>query len=218
MSCYHFQKVYTNNVKWLEFAMRMENIQDLPYAVGSYLSDDQKDEVIEYCENDLDATEAFFYKSIKQLSLRKEYSKIESCNLLNSSEIHLSKEIFSKALAKEMGLSQWEVKQLRTERDIVPIKDVIFGYINFNDPVNQETLREFESRIWESKKINNSPFKKADEDDSQITFQVKYKNVIREYAEGGLHSFGKPGIYESDEDWVLIDVDFKAESRNLEIG
>ena len=48
-----------------------------------------------------------------------------------------------------------------------------------------------------------------------VKFSKKYKNVIREYAEGGLHSFGKAGIYKSDADWLLVDVDFnKAESRH----
>jgi hypothetical protein len=41
-----------------------------------------------------------------------------------------------------------------------------------------------------------------------ISFSRPYKNVIREYAEGGLHSFGKAGIYESDDDYVLVDVDY----------
>lgn len=189
------------SLKWLEFAMRMINIQDLPYPVGSHLTDEQKDETIEYCENDLDATMRFFNKSLKQLTLRNEYSKIEKTNLLNSSEIHLSKEIFSKALAIEMGMNAWDVKQLRTYRKEVEIKDIIFPYIEFKDPINQKTLDEFKSRIW----IYNQDEEKALD---SISFQSKYKNVIREFAEGGLHSFGKPGIYSTDDDYILIDVDF----------
>ena len=35
------------SLKWLEFAMRLENVQDLPYKPGSILDDEEKDEVIE---------------------------------------------------------------------------------------------------------------------------------------------------------------------------
>jgi len=189
------------SLKWLEFALRMRNIQDLPYAVGSYLNDDQKDEVILYCENDLNATEAFFYKSLKQLTLRKEYSKLEGYNFLNSSEGNLAREIFSKVLSKELGISQWDIKKLRTYRKEVKLKDIIFDYIKFKDPINQSSLEEFRKRTW----YYNEDLEKAAE---SISFQVKYKNVIREYAEGGLHSFGKPGVYESDDEYILIDVDY----------
>ncbi len=192
------------SLKWLEFAMRMSNIQDLPYAVGSILSDSEKDIVIKYCENDLNATEAFFYKSLKQLTLRKQYGIIEKANFLNSSEGNLAREIFSKALGKEMQMSSWDVKKLRTYRTKVNINEIIFDYIKFNDPINQDTLDKFKSKVWT---YNDNP----DIASESISFQVLYKNVIREYAEGGLHSACKSGIYESDDDYILYDVDFKAE-------
>jgi hypothetical protein len=110
----------------------------------------------------------------------------------------MSKEIFGKYLAQEMGIGVKTLNQMRTPRTRVDIKDVIFDYIKFNDPINIDILNKFKDSVW---------LKDRDKKDG-IKFQVKYKNVIRDYAEGGLHSFGKPGIYESDDDWVLYDVDF----------
>lgn len=189
------------SLKWLEFAMRMKNIQDLPYRVGSFLTDDQKDNTILYCENDLNATEAFFYKSLKQLTLRKEYGKLSGVNMLNFSEGAIAREVFSKAFSKELDIPQWDVRKLRSYRSEVIIKDIIFPYISFEDPINNESLEKFKSKVWRY----DQDIEKSLE---SISFQTKYKNVVREYAEGGLHSACKAGIYESNEEYELWDVDY----------
>lgn len=189
------------SLKWLEFAMRLKNVEDLPYEVGTELTFDQMDHVKEYCFNDIDATYKFYLKSLKHIELRKFYTNHEDLSLMNESEIGMSKKIFGKYLSKEMGISIKELNQLRTNRSKVFIKDIIFDYIKFNDDVNKETLNRFNKSVWEynidEEKALNS-----------IKFSVPYKNVIREYAEGGLHSFGKSGIYETNDDYILVDVDF----------
>ncbi|AGO48907.1 putative DNA polymerase [Cellulophaga phage phi14:2] len=195
------------SLKWLEFAMLWDKLQDLPYKVGSVLTFEEMENVVSYCYNDVDATERFYYVSEKHIEIRTFYSELEGVDLMNASEIKMSKEIFSKALAKHMGISQWDVKKLRTFRKSVDIKDIIFPYIKFNDPGNQDALAQFERFKW----IDTSNMTKAEAKKHSLSFSAKYKNVTREFAEGGLHSFGKAGIYESDDDYVLVDVDFKVE-------
>lgn len=182
------------SLKWLEFAMRMENIEDLPYSPGSTLTNTQKDEVISYCRNDILATEMFYNASEKHISIRSFYTKKEGINLMNCSETKIAKEIFSKYLSREMGISNKELKKLRTYRGSVKLEDVIFDYIKFEDPINIETL----NRI---KKFNKTEYR-------NLKFSTEYKNVIREYGEGGLHSFGTSGIYKTTDYHLIVDVDF----------
>jgi len=195
----------STSLKWLEFAMRSHDVRDLPFKVGSELADDEKDELLSYCKHDVLETYKFFNKSLKHIELRQFYTRHEGLSLMNASEIKMSKEIFSKYLAKEMNMSVYDVKQLRTYRKHVDIKDIIFNYIKFNDPVNQEILTKFNSYRWRD--TSNMSKEKAKQ--YAISFSRPYKNVLREYAEGGLHSFGKPGIYESNDEYMLVDVDFK---------
>lgn len=197
----------STSLKWLEFAMRLPNVEDLPYKPGTFLTSEQMDEIISYCKNDIDATEQFYKKSSKHIEIRKFYTNLEGMNLMNASEIKMSKNIFGKYLSKEMNVDVKTLSQMRTERSEVNIKDIIFDYIKFNDPVNQEILEKFKSYKW----IDTSNMSKEQAQKHAITFSRNYKNIIREYAEGGLHSFGKAGIYETDDNYVLIDVDFKAE-------
>lgn len=192
------------SLKWLEFAMRWKNLQDLPYPVGSILTPEQMQDVVDYCYNDVDATEQFYNISKKHIELRQFYTDHEQMNLINGSEIKISKEIFSKHLSKEMDMSQWDVKQLRTFRNTFPISNIVFPYIKYNDPVNIRSLETFNNLNW----VDTSNMSKTEAKKHSVSFTVPYKNVTREYAEGGLHSFGKSGIYESDDDYILIDVDF----------
>ena len=92
----------STSLKWLEFAMRLPNVEDLPYKPGTILTFEQMDEIISYCKNDIDATEQFYKKSSKHIEIRKFYTNLEGINLMNASEIKMSKNIFGKYLSKEM--------------------------------------------------------------------------------------------------------------------
>lgn len=186
----------STSLKWLEFAMRSEDVRDLPYEVGSNLTSEQMDELLSYCKHDVLETYKFFNKSLKHIELRQFYTQHEGIDLMNASEIKIAKEIFIKYLSKELKTYPSIIRKGRTFRKKVDIKDIIFDYIKFNDKINQKVLNKYNNSTWYMNQNKG------------ISFQIPYKNVIREYAEGGLHSFGQPGIYESNDEYILIDVDF----------
>jgi len=187
------------SLKWLEFAMRLENVEDLPYEPGTILTYSQMDHIIEYCDNDINATEKFYELSTKHIEIRKFYTKLEGINLINASETKIAKEIFAKYLSKDMNVSVWDLKQMRTKRSYIPIKDIIFPYIKFKHKQNIKMLDYFKSIHWRSTEEGFS---------TKISHSNEYLNVKREYGEGGLHSFGKAGIYESNDEYIVYDVDF----------
>jgi hypothetical protein len=179
--------------------MRMDNIQDLPYKPGTILKEIEMDEIIMYCRNDLDATDEFFKLSNKHIKIREFYSNLEGINLINASETKIAKEVFGKYLSKDMGISYKDLKLKRTNRYHINIKDIIFPYIKFNDPINQRLLDFFNDFVWKSNDEGYS---------SKIAYSNSYVNVNREYGEGGLHSFSKAGIYESNDEYMVYDLDF----------
>jgi hypothetical protein len=194
----------STSLKWLEFAMRMENVADLPYKPGTYLTDDQMDHIIEYCRNDLDATHEFFKLSEKHIHIRQFYSKKEGINLMNASETKIAKDVFGKYLSMDMGITYKELKKLKTPRYNVDIKDVIFDYIKFKDPSNIELYE----KIRDSKWVDKSDMSKAEAKLHTISFTRNYKGIKRVCGEGGIHSFGKSGIFTSDDEYMIYDLDF----------
>lgn len=192
----------STSLKWLEFAMRLENVQDLPYPVDMILSNQEMDEIIEYCKNDIKATYDFYKLSLKHIDIRQYYTQLEGINLMNASETKIAKDVFGKYLAKDLGIDYKELRTMRTERDKIIIKDIIFPYIEFKHKQNIEVLDYYNSVIW------HKPKEFKDKENSQLKYSINYFNVKREFGEGGLHSFGKAGIYESNEDYIVYDLDF----------
>lgn len=188
----------STSLKWLEFAMRLPNVEDLPYKPGTILTFDEMDHIIKYCRNDLDATHDFFNLSSKHIAIRQFYTNKEDINLINASETKIAKDVFGKYLSKEMGISYKDLRKLRTERYNIDIKDIIFPYIKFEDEENIKLLEYFNSIQWKS----NGEYS------TKIQHSNTYLNVKREYGEGGLHSFDKGAIYESNDEFMIYDLDF----------
>ena len=188
----------STSLKWLEFAMRLPNVEDLPYKPGTILTYDEMDHIIKYCRNDLDATHDFFNLSSKHIAIRQFYTNKEDINLINASETKIAKDVFGKYLSKEMGISYKDLRKLRTERYNIYIKDIIFPYIKFEDEENIKLLEYFNSIEWKS----NGEYS------TKIQYSNTYLNVKREYGEGGLHSFDKGAIYESNDEYMIYDLDF----------
>ena len=140
----------STSLKWLEFAMRLPNVEDLPYKPGTILTYDEMDHIIKYCRNDLDATHDFFNLSSKHIAIRQFYTNKEDINLINASETKIAKDVFGKYLSKEMGISYKDLRKLRTERYNIYIKDIIFPYIKFEDEENIKLLEYFNSIEWKS--------------------------------------------------------------------
>jgi hypothetical protein len=191
----------STSLKWLEFAMRMKNIEDLPYKPGSLLTLNQMEHTVNYCRNDLDATHQFFNASTKHIAIRQFYSNKESINLINASETKIAKDVFGKYLSKEMGVSYKKLRTLRTDRYTMSIKDLIFPYIKFNHSENNDMLEYFKNVEWKSDGEGNS---------TKLQYSNTYLNVHREYGEGGLHSFDKSGIYKSNDEYMIYDLDFSS--------
>ena len=190
----------STSLKWLEFAMRLPNVEDLPYKPGTILTYDEMDHIIKYCRNDLDATHDFFNLSSKHIAIRQFYTNKEDINLINASETKIAKDVFGKYLSREMGISYKDLRKLRTERYDISIKDLIFPYIKFEDEENIKLLEYFNSIQWKS----NGEYS------TKIQYSNTYLNVKREYGEGGLHSFDKGAIYESNDEYMIYDLDFNS--------
>jgi len=122
------------SLKWIQFSMRYHNIEEMPISHDEYITKDQIPEILSYNWNDVDSTEDFFKKIYFETELRETLSEKYQLNLLNASEPRLAKEIFAKFLSEEMHIPKYQLKQLKTQRDSIAVKDIIFPYIGFESP------------------------------------------------------------------------------------
>lgn len=189
------------SLKWVEFSINHEKVQDLPYKFDRPLHSSQFDEVIEYCKNDVNATRLFAEEMRDLIQLRitqdKQYPDLR---LRNKSDSSVGETLFLYYMSESMGVPMKELKKRRTFRGSIPVKDIILPYINFKTPEFQSILNWYnESKTGGLEKV------------------VKYKGIDYVFAEGGLHASWENKIFEADNKHDIIDIDVSSFYPNAAI-
>lgn len=181
------------SLKWLEFAMRLENVEDLPYEPGTYLTSSQMDHIIGYCDNDIDATEEFYNKSLDNIEFRKQMSKELNHNVINYSDVKIGEYINQKTYEKISNRDYFEFKNKRTYRKSFNIKELIPNFIKYKSNYLNKFLDE----------IKNVSFN-SDED---FVRNLKFAGIELTFAKGGLHSKDKSLDIKCNKDEILQEKD-----------
>lgn len=124
-------KAKATSLKYLEFNLRMDNIEDLPYRTDEELDGFMIDKIIEYCHHDVLATFNFYNKTKHKISLRKKLSKIYKLNLMNKSDVGMGENLVLDSYCKLTGKDKQEVRELRSNYKFNSIKNYIFSLYKF---------------------------------------------------------------------------------------
>lgn len=150
---HHFNnRAKATSLKVLEFNMRSENIEDLPFPVGKILTDAEKDTLIKYNKHDVNETLKFYWYSYYALKLRDELSIQFGFDCTNFNDAKIGSELFINSLESEQkGLcyiqSERGRKLRQTKRSKIIIGDCLFDYLNFNRPEFKAVHEWFKSQV-----------------------------------------------------------------------
>lgn len=172
---HHFDnKARATSLKMLEFNMRSENIEDLPFPVGKWLTDEEIDVLIKYNKHDMLQTFLFYNESKEQIEFREKLSKKYNKNFMNFNDTKIGKDYFIMKLEEEMpGCCYKKGKIQQTIRPFIDIKDCIFDYIKFERPEFNAILDWFRrQRITETKGVFSNIL------ESDLFDVAKYANMV----------------------------------------
>jgi hypothetical protein len=151
---HHFDnKARATSLKMLEFNMKMDNVSDLPFPVGTELSDEQKDILLEYNVHDVMATVEFYNHSKDAISFREKLSKKYGRNFMNHNDTKIGKEYFTMKLEEEnpgccyRKLPNGGRKINQTKRDSIDLSECIFDYVKFERPEFNAIKDWFEQQV-----------------------------------------------------------------------
>ena len=196
-----------SSLKWIQFSMDWDNLLDMPiHHTTEIKTQEELDLIIEYCINDVESTKEIYNRSTSQIKLRKNLSKQYGINLFSASEPRISKEIFMFYMAKRMNMSKLDFKKLRTERNHIICKDIILPYIKFNTADLNNLLDLLKHSKFDAGNLKG-----------QFNYNIKYKNVKTHFGLGGVHGANESGIYESNDDYVIMSSDVVSFYPNLVI-
>ena len=198
------------SLKALEFSMRMDNIQELPFEVGIHLNDRQKDLLIEYLENDLKATLAFYEETSPMIEFREELTAKYSRDFMNHNDTKIGKDYFAMRL-EEAGVDLYEYgpegrQPRQTKRPQIHLSQAILPWIRFEQPEFNRVLDWLKQQvITETKGV----FK-------DLTATVNGFEFV--FGLGGIHGSVESEVLESDDEWVIVDLDVASYYPNLAIA
>lgn len=152
----HFDnKARATSLKVLEFNMRSENIEDLPFPVGKLLTNEEIDVLLEYNAHDVKETLKFYYYCYDALLLRSDLSASMGWDVTNFNDTKIGKELFIRSLEKENPGVCYTIKGKgrkinQTKRDKIVIKDCLLGYYKFERPEFQAVYEWFKKQVINS--------------------------------------------------------------------
>ena len=195
-----------SSLKWIQYSMDWHNIIDMPIHHSTDIKANQIDSIITYCINDVKSTKQIMMLSKEQIALRKNLTEEYNINLFSASEPRISKELFLHFLSKETGIKKYDLKQMRTHRPKISVKDIILPYIEFKTATFQNLLKKFQE-------VDIYP----GETKGGFKYSVQYKGVKTDYGLGGIHGARASKVYKSDFEMVIMTSDVTSFYPNLAI-
>lgn len=196
---HHFDnKARTTSLKNLEFNMRLWSVADLPFPVGKVLTKEEVEVLRNYCFDDVEATRQFLIASTEQVKLRDDLSKQYSYDFTNHSDVKLGKDIFQLALEKA-GVSLYvygpngrDPKQ--TPRSSIALRVCIPHFIGFDTAEFRKVLHAMDETVITGTK-------------GTFDLSATVGGIEFFFGTGGIHASVDPGAFESDDEFVIYDVD-----------
>lgn len=136
----HFDnKARATSLKMLEFNMKSENIEDLPFPVGKELTSDEIDVLKRYNTHDVVMTLDFYEHNISAIRLREALSVKYGADFMNHNDTKIGKDYFILELEKhQKGICYEQTpfgrKMNQTKHKSIKIGECLFDYYDFTRP------------------------------------------------------------------------------------
>jgi len=207
---HHFDnKARATSLKVLEFNMRSDTIEDLPFKVGTSLTREQIKVLKQYNQHDVVQTKAFYHKSIDMIHFREELTRKYARDFMNHNDTKIGKDYFVMKL-EEAGVACYDFgpkgrTPRQTKRPVIHLKDAILPWISFEQPEFNRVLDWLKAQsITETKGVF-----------TDLTATVNGFTFV--FGLGGIHGSVESEVIESDDEHVIVDLDVTSYYPNLAI-
>jgi hypothetical protein len=207
---HHFDnKARSTSLKVLEFNMRSASIEDLPFPVGTELTQDQVFVLKQYNAHDVDQTKAFYFKTMDMIAFREDLTKKYQRDFMNHNDTKIGKDYFTMKL-EEAGVPCYEFGPKgrvpkQTKRPTIALREAILPWIEFQQPEFTRILTWLKGQvITETKGVFED-----------VTCNIKGFTFV--FGLGGIHGSVESSIVESDDKFVIVDLDVSSYYPNLAI-
>lgn len=185
-------------LKDLQFAMRSETIEDLPFDFRKPLAFNQIDELILYNKHDVTETEKFLEFTKDRLQLRLDLQALGTIkgDIVNWSDSKLGEQFFINKLGRERCYDGGKPKG--THHKIVEFKNCILPSIEFRREEFQEVLETFKTKVWVRDDTDHN---------KTISFNRSIGGIPFHFGSGGVHASVEARTFRASNNFRIIDID-----------
>jgi len=207
---HHFDNhARSTSLKVLEFNMRSDSIEDLPFPVGTVLTREQIEVLKSYNKHDVAQTKAFYHHTLDMIHFREELTRKYARDFMNHNDTKIGKDYFTMKL-EEAGVACYDFgpngrTPRQTKRPVIHLKDAILPWINFEHPEFNRVMNWLKAQtITETKGVF-----------TDLTATVNGFTFV--FGLGGIHGSVESEVIESDGEHVIVDLDVTSYYPNLAI-
>jgi hypothetical protein len=208
---HHFDnKARATGLKVLEFNMRSNNIEDLPFKVGTDLTIEQIPVLKSYNKHDVRETKAFYHHTRDMIAFREKLTHLYQRDFMNHNDTKIGKDYFAMKL-EEAGVALYDFgpsgrTPRQTKRPVINLSEAIMPWIEFSQPEFTRVLNWLKSQsITETKGVFED-----------VIARVNGFDFV--FGLGGIHGSIESEIVESDADNIIVDLDVSSYYPNLAIA
>jgi hypothetical protein len=184
------------SLKTLQFAMRAESVEDLPFDPTKELTPEQMDVLIAYNRHDVSETERFLEKCLPNINMRKDLIDhgIISGDVLNYSDVKIGTEY----LVAKIGRAKCFIKgsqPRQTIRTSVAFRDIILPKISFRTEHFNAVLEWFKTQtIYMGS-------------ETRPKLEARLGNLDFFFGVGGVHASVENRFFRTNDTHIIRDVD-----------
>lgn len=189
-------KARMTSLKSLEVSMNYPNVLDMPINHTENINEDQINEILEYNLNDVKATYEFYKLTVKldKLELRRIIKDKYGLKCLNWNNGKIGENLILKLYCDKTGKDPKQVKDMRSNRLKIALKDCIPYNISFKSKEFNQLLEYFNNKVITETK-------------GSVDYSLIYKGIKYYYGTGGTHAAISAGIYESNDKYIIKSLD-----------
>lgn len=186
--------------------MRMDEVEEMPIHHTTWCKSGDEEIVLAYNANDVLATYKFFqvtlgrtdysiYKGKNKIELRQTLSKKFHVNCLNLPDVGIGAELMLTLYARAVKKNPYSIKKSGgTPRASIDLKECVPFWCNIQS-------KEFNKFL---DLINNTTIKGVK---GEFSKSIIFHGISFDFGTGGAHGCIKPGVYESNDDVMILDLD-----------
>lgn len=199
-------KARMQNLKGLEIFMRMDNVEEMPIHHTHWCHKGDEIQVLGYNKNDVLATYKFLlvtlgqteyplYRGKNKLQLRNDLNKKFHVNVTNMGDVPMGEELLLQLYSRATGQNPYYLKKSGgTPRNLICLADCIPFWCNLKTKEFNKFLTELQNTCVTGEK-------------GEFQFSVIFHGFKFDFGLGGSHGSIKPGVYEENDDWIIVDYD-----------